>query len=635
VASGQYTETFYVCEGGDGTLPETATCGTAYDAADFSVAGNWDVDDQDDGKIGPNDFVALMDDGGDIRGTLTTRQPGLSAKPITIGIESGDSPVVNGADVISTWTEEGAIIQPDTPAGLEAWYKADALVLNDNDAVSSWTDSSGNGNHAVQADANRKPVYKTGIVNSLPVVRFDGVASPNDDMLADTFDATVTQPDTVFVVFSQDTAATSEYVFDGIDATERQALWLTAGDLLQGYAGLTGLSYAFTEAGNFVVISILFNGASSWIREDRTEKNTGDVSTKDLDGLTLGNRYGATWTPFDGDIAEFILYDASLSTANRDGVEEYLGDKYALWSTFNADTYSATVTTEADQVFMDDVLLTEGSDQYSLADHEWFWTGNVLYVRDASGDPDVTGVSIEASQRDNTILVQNSYITIENMTVKYANEYSIKQGAAVTNNIIVDSVTVEYNLTRGISFHQANEHDDGRVTGCTVRYNGEGITINLNANTWQVDNNTVHNNSTHNIKFWASNNANQLAGLVVENNEVYSSTAGYGIWLDEIAAPSTRNIVRYNISRDNYHGGIFIEKVDNTDVYYNLTYGNVTSGAAVGSIGIKASGAEHADDNHIYNNVSYGSGKYGFYCGVFDEGAVPRVQKQHIVEQHC
>ena len=26
-----YTETFYVCNGGDGTLPESAVCATAYD----------------------------------------------------------------------------------------------------------------------------------------------------------------------------------------------------------------------------------------------------------------------------------------------------------------------------------------------------------------------------------------------------------------------------------------------------------------------------------------------------------------------------------------------------------------------------------------------------------------------------
>jgi hypothetical protein len=99
-----YTETFYVCEGGDGSLPETATCATAYDAADFNTVGNWDTDDSDDGKIGPNDIVRLMDDGGDFRTAFTVQQSGLSTKPITIGAEGADNPVINGADIVTGWT---------------------------------------------------------------------------------------------------------------------------------------------------------------------------------------------------------------------------------------------------------------------------------------------------------------------------------------------------------------------------------------------------------------------------------------------------------------------------------------------------------------------------------------------------
>ena len=102
------TETFYVCEGGDGTLPETATCATAYDAADFNTAGNWDTDDADDGQIGPNDTVLLMDDGGKFLTQFTVQESGTSGKPITIGAQSGDSPILSGADVISTWAAGAA-----------------------------------------------------------------------------------------------------------------------------------------------------------------------------------------------------------------------------------------------------------------------------------------------------------------------------------------------------------------------------------------------------------------------------------------------------------------------------------------------------------------------------------------------
>jgi len=90
------TETFYVCHGGDGSLPETNACGTAWDEADFNNADNWDTDDQDDGKIGPNDEVLFLDDGGSFTADqLTIQSSGLSGKPITIKAASGDSPIID------------------------------------------------------------------------------------------------------------------------------------------------------------------------------------------------------------------------------------------------------------------------------------------------------------------------------------------------------------------------------------------------------------------------------------------------------------------------------------------------------------------------------------------------------------
>jgi len=109
-----YTETFYVCQGGDASKPEVNNCATAYDAADFSTPGNWGTDDSDDGKIGPNDLVVFMDDGGDIRnpsatsGLLTIKQSGLSGKPITLKKKTGDTPIINASQIISTWTPVGA-----------------------------------------------------------------------------------------------------------------------------------------------------------------------------------------------------------------------------------------------------------------------------------------------------------------------------------------------------------------------------------------------------------------------------------------------------------------------------------------------------------------------------------------------
>jgi hypothetical protein len=91
------TETFYVCAGGDGTLPETDACATAYDISDLNTAANWDSDDQNDGKIGPNDDVLFKDDGGAFRAQLTVQKNGLSGKHITLKNYAGDSPEIFGS----------------------------------------------------------------------------------------------------------------------------------------------------------------------------------------------------------------------------------------------------------------------------------------------------------------------------------------------------------------------------------------------------------------------------------------------------------------------------------------------------------------------------------------------------------
>ena len=47
--------------------------------------------------------------------------------------------------------------------------------LTDGTAVSQWDDTSGNDRHVTQATPTSRPIYKTGILNGLPVLRFDGV----------------------------------------------------------------------------------------------------------------------------------------------------------------------------------------------------------------------------------------------------------------------------------------------------------------------------------------------------------------------------------------------------------------------------------------------------------------------------
>ena len=83
----------------------------------------------------------------------------------------------------SAWTPQDESRGLTAPA-LEAvaaipwvrWFKADALTgLSDGDPVDYWANSAAILTPATQATSGSQPLYKTNIVNGLPVVRFDGV----------------------------------------------------------------------------------------------------------------------------------------------------------------------------------------------------------------------------------------------------------------------------------------------------------------------------------------------------------------------------------------------------------------------------------------------------------------------------
>src|SRR4051794_15003785 len=79
------------------------------------------------------------------------------------------------------------------------WFAADRITgLADAAAVATWPDASGNGNDATQATSAKRPVYKTGILNGLPVVRF--TAANQHRLATAAFAVALAQPSTVVCV---------------------------------------------------------------------------------------------------------------------------------------------------------------------------------------------------------------------------------------------------------------------------------------------------------------------------------------------------------------------------------------------------------------------------------------------------
>lgn len=70
-------------------------------------------------------------------------------------------------------TGDGDSVPSGSPLG---HWSADTIIgLEDGDPVGTWPDQSGNGNDLVQATAANKPTYEINEINSLPAIKGDGV----------------------------------------------------------------------------------------------------------------------------------------------------------------------------------------------------------------------------------------------------------------------------------------------------------------------------------------------------------------------------------------------------------------------------------------------------------------------------
>ncbi len=223
---------------------------------------------------------------------------------------------------------------PTDIAGCQIWLDANQIEgLNDGDLVTTWSDVSGAGNDAAQATATNKPTYKTNIVNGLPVVRFDG--NDNYMKITDSADFKVANI-TLFIVAKKDNVSALQLLIDYPHTTSHS-------DPYFRWSLLVGGSWQMSHRWNGGDHIGANNGitADTWYvidLKDNVSFRNGVSNASDADAdlsypNAVGIYIGSNVTPgefWDGDIAEVILYDTSLSDANRTLVRDYLSDKYGI-----------------------------------------------------------------------------------------------------------------------------------------------------------------------------------------------------------------------------------------------------------------------------------------------------------------
>lgn len=231
------------------------------------------------------------------------------------------------------------------------WLSADALSLSDTDPVSTWIDLSGNGNDASQTSASARPLFRTGMVNGMPAVVFDGV----DDFMPFNGNLIVNTDFTVIYVAARRNnganfvlAGTTESCNQNMHFGWRNSTQNTCNHWCNDvYSTLSGDGSTYVGDGDASDDYGIFTNrlaSTETAPQRRVFQNGQQIGS--INNANQLSAYGgsaiARWraTPryYEVNVAEVIFFTKPLNDAQLQIVHEYLNQKYGV--TLPNDLYS-------------------------------------------------------------------------------------------------------------------------------------------------------------------------------------------------------------------------------------------------------------------------------------------------------
>ncbi len=242
-----------------------------------------------------------------------------------------------------------------TPAQIpncQMWLSASSAVYHDGgvtlctntQAVQQWNDLSGNGNHFQQLTGGSQPLWQSAGLNSVPSVRFNGSSNfmtvingvnPNfshDGMTIFIVFQEITQVGAHVALLCKGTANDNRIMFL-VDTSPGSRQLMRYWELASGSKNQIGPTTGYMMTYRMALI----NTNSGMAREEMFMQGA-QVASKNafLPAWDTGNNWaiGANSTGASfflaGDIAELIIYNRDLSEYERQEVETYLAQKYAI-----------------------------------------------------------------------------------------------------------------------------------------------------------------------------------------------------------------------------------------------------------------------------------------------------------------
>ena len=245
----------------------------------------------------------------------------------------------------NTVTAQNVVTIGSASANLNAfmicWLRSDAYVTYSGSNVSAWMDQSGQGYNATQSNSANQPSLVTGAINGLPTISFNGSSS---FMQFPTGFNNFAQGLSIFLVVKPAaTTALSQILNLGTGSSNDYNLGIEINSSTEAEyfvytgagSGMTSVSYGSAITATAQLIEVIQTGTSATILTDGANPVT-NASMNSIPEPTTGrtNSYlgqasgGGNF--FNGEIAEVIIFNTALTTAQRQSIENYLISKFNL-----------------------------------------------------------------------------------------------------------------------------------------------------------------------------------------------------------------------------------------------------------------------------------------------------------------
>jgi hypothetical protein len=239
---------------------------------------------------------------------------------------------------------QGQLWTPDQLPNLSVWLDSADLFYSDGTAVQTWKNK-GTQNNATQSDSTKRPIYKSGILNGMPGVRFDGT---NDCLTIASLPLNTFM--SMFVV-AKTTTAKPIFIEQSANAANNPGFYIygDVGDSWNFRRGIQRNNASYTSGwfgSNVTQVGLISksytSGRAADVYKDGFLLTVGSFTQSDVltdssvtDTLNIFGRNNGASVPVDGDLHELIIYNQTIDASARLRVEGHLAWKWGLRQSLN------------------------------------------------------------------------------------------------------------------------------------------------------------------------------------------------------------------------------------------------------------------------------------------------------------